>query len=453
MLIAAVFCLFLFRYGYFQPLVGGDTQDYLLAADRFSFSALLHGEVDTLRLPGYPALIYLSRGFFGHDNACRVVVIVQYLLYFLSIPCFCRIVEHYKLGVLCTWFAIVCYSVTPTLIAWNQMILPESLSISATVFFIFLVFIYLERPTYLKAALLGMSAFFLVMLRPSFLFLVPMLFLFWILVTCVFFKGIRKHLAGFGCTVLSLAMILGYCHLIEKKCGVFNLTEVAVSNQFQIIIQSGLYKKGKDRDLMAKIQDAIDRHERKNDDISPGNEWVYPDGLSDETFRSCFWRIRPNDMPLSQRSAFVRQILRDHRWEYIQYSLGKFLGVRHEVVGGRLSPKVITFGLIYFLLACEAVTIALSTVRRRGPTLLCAMIWLLIAGVVFTTVVGAQHTTMFELPSEYSRLVVSAIPFVIILIFRYLDVLLCYWRMIARKTPSCDNATSGEKEDHVRITT
>jgi len=434
MMVAALGYLALFCFGYFKPLAGSDTDDYLRAADNISLAHLLSGDVDSLRTPVFPALICLARTLVGNDHAGQTVVIFQYFLYWLSILFFYRIVKNYPLSPFCTHGCVLVYALSPTLLAWNQMIYTESLSISSFVIVIALFSIYLCRPVYVTAILLGFSGFYLVMLRPSFLFFPLLMLVLWLPIMISRRVEFCKHLTGLGCTIVSLCFIFGYCHLVQKKCGVFSVSEVVVTNQYLILVQSGLYQKGKDTTIVDTIQSIIDHDKRDRPYLNPGNAWIYPTGLPDETFQRYFCAAQPSHMTLKDRSALVNQVIRDHRWQYLRYSLGKFIGVQHEVVGGRLSTRIVTFQLIYFLLSCEAITILLSRFRVNSLVLLYwSLIWMVVTGILVSTVLGAPHPHFLGGASEYSRLIMPVFPFVILLGFRYLDVLVQFWKKISKQ--------------------
>jgi len=425
----------LFQFGYVElGRSSPDSDEYIQAAENISLSHILSGDVDTLRPPVYPTMIRLAQILFGKEHAYLALIVFQYFLYFISIWFFHRIVqEEFHLSPLCSVACVTCYSLTPTLVAHHQKILSESLSISSFVIIFALISFHIRRPTYRTVVLLGFSGLYLVMLRPAFLFFVPLLFVFWFLVAVSRRAELSRHLVGLGCTIISIALILGYCHLVQKKCGIFAVTEVAIANQYMIIVQSGLYQYGADTEVIDLIQTSIDRGKKLHPDFPPVNSWISPYGLPNETYLNYFGSLQCQSVALERQAAFVTQILRDHQWKYLRYCMGKFIGVQHEVIGGRLSPQIITFQLIYFLLACEAITILLYRFRTNCTTLFRFMLWAAIAGVIVTTVLGAGHATRPPLElTEYSRLVTPAIPFVIILIFRYIDVLLSFWKTIGK---------------------
>jgi hypothetical protein len=384
--------------------------------------------------PVYPTLICLARLCFGNEYANHAVIVFQYLLFYVSIIFFHRIVQNDHLSLFCSSACTLCYALSPTILSWNQTIGTESVAISSFVIIISTFLTYLHCPTHKKAAFLGISGFYLVMLRPAFIFFAPLMLVFWLPVVLSRKANFYQHLTGFAWTCISICLLLGFSHLVHKKCGVFSVSEVLVVNQYQIMIQSGLYQKAKDREAVDIIQKIIDNDQRQRPYLEPGNPWIYPhpQGLCDLTCRQHLFGLRPKHLSLERRSALVAQILRDHPWEYFRYSMGKFIGVRHEMVGGQLSPKIVKFQLIYFLLASEAVSILHYRFRTADSILFRSMIWLVISGVIVTTVLGTPHLDEPGVPSHYSRLIMPAFPFVILYAFRYFNIIVLYWNKIGQ---------------------
>lgn len=154
----------------FQPELNyPDTVTYL----NYSGNIVI-GLPDPVRTPVYPYFIKLIH-LLMPLNLDTGIFVAQGALSWLSVFFFYRtasiLFKSRKVAVA----AALVYAVLPSLINFNKCILTESLSISFLVFFLYLFVGYLKKPTMAKAVVTTLFVFFLVMLRPSFLYLLAVM--------------------------------------------------------------------------------------------------------------------------------------------------------------------------------------------------------------------------------------------------------------------------------------
>lgn len=441
-----------------DPIFGGDTSSYLQASEHF-FSKMFHGRLDLERTPLYPGLIATIRSFLGEEYLFRGIVLIQRAVSLLSVRCFYRMCTQLIKYRPIVFAATLYYACSPCLLSYNATLLTESLSISFVVFLFSAIVSYARSPGGLRGFLLGLSFFPLIMLRPAFLAVLPILTLFW-LVRLLGKTTRRQDLSGLFGTVFSLLLLLGYCQLFRTNHGVFHVSIIPYLNQFHILIQSGLYRYGDDTEMNERIRRNIEEYVAAHPDEKPGPRWLYPDGLSEEAFNHVAWARIDDYLESPARLAeYAMRTMRKTRSKYVVYSIGKACAMasgrfcqivtptpdsgplnRVNAVLNAAMGGMMRFGLVYLLLVWEAVAMAVIVVRvfcRRKTGSVSALIrhlktasvlsqWhtgsslairailgLWIAGTFFTAIVGAQ--------CDWSRLVMPGLPLVILLTAQLVD--------------------------------
>ena len=247
---------------------------------------------------------------------------------------------------------------------------------------------------------------------------------------------IREHrfreAMGLLSIIGALILVLGYCQLHKQKFGVFNISSVSQVNQFHIILQSGLYRYGSDPAINEQLSLLVETWKKENPEAIPGNRRIFRTGTNNDFL----WKYI-HGMPEYQRPGYtlsetgikfpreyIKNTIRSNLFRYALYSLGKFYEIRKygfEARIGKYKKKISTpfvlelkFQSVYVFLLLEIVTlVAVLYFARRIPWFWCVC-WLLTAGTIFTAVVGAQ--------GEWTRLVIPALPLVILLIAKYVDL-------------------------------
>jgi hypothetical protein len=311
----------------------------------------------------------------------------------------------------------------------NFQIMTESLSISGMMILGYLLFSYIRRPGYGKAMAMSTAVFLLIMLRPAFVFLLPVFLLLW-LARFIMCRGDRfREATGLLSITVALVLVLGYCQLFKQKYGDFSLSDVTWVNQANILLQSGLYRYGSDpviNDLIStkveewKNLEPLERPAKPKDPqkkqkpakplSAAEKSWVYLTGIDIGGIHDIFSDLR-NTINCKE---YVQETIRHNRVRYICYSLGKFIGLHNEpFIRGIELPR---FHTIYGLLLMEILTLAVTFYATRQVPWFWGVCWLVIAGMVFTAVVGAQ--------GEWTRLVVPVVPFGFLLIAKYVDLII-----------------------------
>src|ERR1700712_22062 len=135
-------------------------------------SNILKGRVDMFRTPVYPYFIKIIK-IFGEQHLIRNIIVAQSSISFLTIIVFYKIVCSAFVTRKALLAATILYAIMLPIICFDKVIMTESLSTSFIVVFIMLIASYLKEQTVPKAIFITLLTFLGIMLRPSFIYLLP----------------------------------------------------------------------------------------------------------------------------------------------------------------------------------------------------------------------------------------------------------------------------------------
>lgn len=365
---------------------------------------LFKGEIDEFRTPVYPYFIKLIRSL-GEEHLLRNIKIAQGIISFLSLILFYKSIDQIFKSRLVVITSTVLYGISPSIINLDFCVLTESLSLNSGVLFLFAFTSYIKNPKFWKAIMIPLIAIILILLRPSFIFLIVILFIFWITKAIITKK--EKLICWVGLIASSIAIVLlfGYARLNYINNGCFCISTVSTVNQLTNIINFGIYKDGCDKEIISKIEN--------NTDSSPITANVVLDSF-------IHTRI----------SKFISYCIFNNINTYLSKTWHKFLNLSNETTecilalnnkgfGGTLklvsNILSIRFIYIYMILITDLAVIIYLISKGNIHIWFKIVLWLFITGQLFTTIIGGH--------SEYQRLFSIAIPYVIILLFYYVDII------------------------------
>lgn len=425
MLVSLVFrCLYVSRHN--EIVTTPDTKSYV---SKQLVENLWKGQVDTIRTPVYPCFIDAIRSIFGEEKLLKRITVIQRIISFASIACFYWILSNVLKSRVLVILGSLYYGVFRLFCSYNMTILTESLSISCTVFLLGLTLLYVKRPNHAKAVVLGLLPFLFIMLRPSFVFLIPIFLLFFTFRMITDKQSRPIETVGLFSVIFSLSLVFGYCHLVYRASGHFTPTTISYLNQYEIILDSTLYKNGSDPVINDLIQKHIDEYKIK-----------YPEEIAPETLAFTFrsglslpghWNVRKEMIPewfnLEKIKSgeyfdwinYSKETLRKNRWEFIQYNIGKFIeiGRYYNIDTKWMDPGrtiLFRFGFVYCVLLIDLIALFYIAVFFRRISWFSWVTLFFVAGIVFTAIVGAQ--------GDWSRLCVAALPPLFIIYGKYLDM-------------------------------
>ena len=265
--------------------------------------------------------------------------------------------------------------------AW---IITEPLAISASCQFFCLMIFYWKRPSHFLAAGINLFALFImIMLRPAFLILLPLLAGFWIARLILSSSDRLKSLTGIVALAFIVVLLAGYCELNRRNHGNFTISSVGVYNQLDILINTGLYKKGDNPEIISLI-DSMDRE--------------------DGGFQTAIQTELINKFGFDDVKSFVSKTVKGNFISYLVSSVKRMyweMGEYH-------------FELYYIAGAIDFALILVFWIIFRSVPWTRLVAWLFFYTMLFGVFYGAQNA--------YTRLLLPVIPIYYIILARYVDL-------------------------------
>ena len=247
-----IIIIVLFRFLYYSTMpsfiTAGDSQTYI----DYSFQDMLRLKFTNMRTPIYPLIIRLC-SYISPINYLHMVALLQCLCSLISLILFWKIIRLFSDSKrICTVFMLL-YGCNPQIFAWDKAILTESLAISGTVLFLYLIILYLHKPAQRYGVLISVLLFFLTLLRPSF-----MLFMFYYIIFLgtrfILITEQRKFIVlPFVASAFTIMLISIYSFLFEKQWGLFSITSVMPQQLLYVSIKEGFYSAGSNDAIVKDI--------------------------------------------------------------------------------------------------------------------------------------------------------------------------------------------------------
>ena len=228
-----------------------DGESYITAWQAFS-----HGRLDQLRTPVYPLFLHVIQSIFGPKAFLTAAILVQHLLFLISVYFFYSLTKS-LFGSSTAFWVTLFYAVFPSISSWNNLIMTESLAISGSVFLLWTIHRLRRRPSFLYGILLTVIVIFLLFLRPAFIYLLPVLGVFSVL---LFWKNeIFPAILILSGSIISCLLMLAYMAEYKKEYGIFAVSDVSIINQYYIARNSDIIDPSltKNTDLQHAIEEFL----------------------------------------------------------------------------------------------------------------------------------------------------------------------------------------------------
>lgn len=373
-----------------------DSQSYLDYAE-----SVLEGPLHKSRTPIYPILIKIIKSIYGDDQLYNGIVYIQYFIMFISIIIFYFTIKKLTNNKIIYIISTLIYGICPFIFLWNNLVLTESISISAIVLLSYLTISYIKKPTKLFAVILGIYPFLLVMIRPAFIYVVVLYIVFWILKILMDKENREKHIVGIIFIGISIILILIYCILMKNTYGVFGLSRVSYINKHISILDSNTYYKADNKEILNDIENI---KKQEGEDV---NKFILNNKLSE---------IYSTD----QLIQFFNNAKDNNRLEYFKYMIQKFIKLGQENFGTSYVPTKnnsdlfeqigyatfpVTFYHVYVLIVVSIIYLLKNLIKNKKIDYVYAFFTFMIFANVFISIVGA--------PYETQRLVSASIPIIL----------------------------------------
>ncbi len=405
--------------GYFlNSTVYYDTKTYTT----YPYNIFL-GETDIFRTPGYPYFLKVigkAVSIITNSNIFyNTVALVQSLLSMFSVVLIYLTGKMvFKSKNISVATALI-YGVLPCVFNYDSCILTESLSLFCMVLFIYLVFSFLEKPKMIKAIILGVYSFVMIMIRPTFVYILPVLAVFFISRFIFVSADRKKCIAGILSVALSGLMLLGYCGLNYKNYDYFKISSVSVTvNQLKIVMDNGW---------------------QENKDYSEISTYV---SSQMKTIDSSLWipnivEKLPNVYSYKEIDNYVSDCISKHKEDFNDYNRKKIISLSNQPIATQYSAYktmykdslfsefsnwFVTFSFPFTFLQCILTVIlalfyaVVVLIRKRKICWQVVGLSAIIFSHIFVSVYGSM--------AEFARLSAMAIPALVLLVFYFFDLFL-----------------------------
>lgn len=211
-----------------------DQLSYFTAWKNFS-----SGVIDMERTPVYPFIIGLAKWLGGESHTTTVIILIQNIVACIAVPYAYKTARRATHSDKAAFWTAAAIAFIPDLVAWRNSIMTESLAMSGSIFLIYNTIAIYDGKS--KWNLLGFTfwLFFLVYLRPSFVYMLPVLVL--VFAMMIYQKRelwMRSATAIAVVGAVSVSLFF-YCSAFYRAYGVFAPTSIAIENEFYDMRQSG----------------------------------------------------------------------------------------------------------------------------------------------------------------------------------------------------------------------
>ncbi|MDP2422024.1 hypothetical protein [Sediminibacterium sp.] len=373
---------------------------------------LLKGVVDPTRTPVYPYFIKVLQ--FIYPNSILIIINVQIFISLFSVYVFYKILDILFANKYFIALATTLYGIFLPIVYFDKIILTESLSISFVTMFLYALLKFIKRPSYSLSVLISFGVLFLIFLRPSFLYLLPIFLLFWTIRVLFIsqYKGISY--LGLISTYCVIIVLYGYAHLNESKNQYFGITTISNANFLNILLEKKLYFDGNDSEITTNIIALSKYHD---------NSYI---------------QNKINDIYTPDRvSAFIATNIKRHPIKYLSKSFETFTSNKDKSIFSNysifstfynnntaafytkkielLNPKISFSNIFIFLL----ISLPLLIINKSY-----LLIWLIPLSHMILIFLSAN--------AEFPRLVFPSIPFLIVIFL--LDLKILYNFLVRKKS-------------------
>ena len=353
-----------------------------------AITAVMAGDVDAYRTPVYPLFLAICQAVFGPHHFMMAAVILQHVAFLVSIVVFDRLLVMLRLSGVLRLILLAVYAFHPGFTIYLNAILTEPFALIGLVMFLKVCCGMLTMPRMRNVGYFFFWLTFLVFLRPSFVYLLPLFLVWWGIMA--FTRHARKECVAALCaTVLTSLLLMSYMTAFESRYGVRAITRVSTINQYHDMRINGLLDTAAiaQPELKAEVRNYLDVNGMKCD-----NDSLVAVEL---TQLYAHYGQGPVQAMLTRSlgtrfAGFMKVKLR-----HFSHSMGELLlyypsvpldGSVYKMIYKLFPVYIIAFYVL--LLVYVAVLCRQQLLTRRLP-LLSSLMWLMTVGQVLVTLLGA----------------------------------------------------------------
>lgn len=223
------------------------------------------GTIDIDRTPVYPCVIGLAKLIAGDSGMLQAVVVIQNIVGCIAVWYFYKIVLRATYSENAAFWASLIFAIVPIFLTYRNYILTESLSMSGLIFLTYCALLYYDKQQWQGLEGMTFWLIFLVFIRPSFIYLLPVLAVGFLLMAWEKRKQWRKDCAGIASVLAVTIVLIGYMLAFKHSYGVFTMTRVGTANDFSLMAFDGSLDpdKSPDKSFAKYISDIYKRYGRE----------------------------------------------------------------------------------------------------------------------------------------------------------------------------------------------
>lgn len=398
-----IFCIFI------QVQIYNTIPEYVITNDTSTYvqdfqGSIRSGKLDSRRTPVYPYIVKIIKKIGGDENLYKNIVIFQKILFIITLILFYFTIKLVTKNKIISTIISIIFGICPYIIFWNIMILTEAVSLFEIVLLSFLTIKYLKKPNNVIAGCIGILILAMIMTRPQYIYLLPIYILFWILKFVFDRKDEKKQIiiGIISCLICGIILLI-YCSIMKYQHGEFSITAVSYINNTVTAIDSDLYKRAENKEMVKIVDETI----------------------SGKSRGSASWEalnILTGKYSVNEIKQFANQSLKKDS-KYFEYMFNKTLNLEESSIGtvGYVNVKEqfskinynnlaclllpINFAFVYIMVIVGIAYLLWKLIKFKKIDWIVAFFTLLIFANLFTLIVGAPYESQrLFLPSIVSVL-------------------------------------------------
>lgn len=407
-----IICLYVGHYYFIRvPMnsISPDSSGYV----NYNFDRLWNLQLNG-RTPIYPIIIGIMRTLFGL-YFLHFLCIFQYFVWFIGMICLYKTIllltKNNKISILLTTL----YIISPAITGWNNMILTESIALSGTLIFIYLIIKYIKTNKCIYGYLSIILSFILTFHRPTSIIYLLGLFIFFILRMIFEKEYFKNELKCFICSVISVILVFIYAILFHNSFGIYSISDAVVRQDLYVSIEQQYYKSSDDSDFIEYVDAMLNE---KN------NTW---DAMTAVLKHYGNKRIREitNYCRTKNFDKYIKYVLDLYKNEsYVKFFSSGIKPKTWLYNGLDASFSIISFLHVYIITFIEFIIFICSVVKNKKIPWIHAGLFAFPFIIVFSTFVGTC--------GEFARTATCCVPFTVISIGLMLNYL-CNKTLIINK--------------------
>lgn len=228
-----------------------DTASYISAWENISSF-----HIDIWRTPVYPLFIGITKAFF-EANFLMAAAIIQHIVFLISIWYFYKLIAIVTDSERIAFYISAFYALYPCVATWNCFILTEPLAIYSMIFTLYCAIMAYKKHSILYTISLGFWTFFQIFLRPAQIYILPILFVGWLLLFVKEKKVTSVFLGGIFAILIATSAMLVYMWEFKKTYGLYTPCGVSVVNKYYMARRDGnlLIQNIKDKEFRSYVEE------------------------------------------------------------------------------------------------------------------------------------------------------------------------------------------------------